>query len=224
MEFSVQNVMRQINKKTFIIAVSAVAIIVAGVMFTQRNTTTSQTSERSSIQSQYAGQETRAIKALSQDDVEQLLAGAGTAFGGMAKPAELNGYPGPRHILDAVESGEFELADEQQEQIELLYKDMRVQAIELGKQIIDIEISIDDAFSGKTMTEEYLQKQISGSADLYSSLRFVHLKYHLGTVNILTSQQVEQYNELRGYTSSDPCANIPEGHDAEQWKLHNKCG
>ena len=70
------------------------------------------------IHSPYAGQEERGIKALPQADVEGLLAGAGTPFGGMAKPAELNGYPGPRHVLDAVEAGEFEITGKQKIRIE----------------------------------------------------------------------------------------------------------
>jgi hypothetical protein len=44
----------------------------------------------------YAGQQTRAIKALSDDDIASLLKGEGM---GMAKAAELNGYPGPIHVL-----------------------------------------------------------------------------------------------------------------------------
>src|SRR5689334_17464381 len=44
----------------------------------------------------YAGQQTRTIKALSPADVAALLKGEGM---GMAKAAELNGYPGPLHVL-----------------------------------------------------------------------------------------------------------------------------
>ena len=44
----------------------------------------------------YAGQQARAIKALSDDDIAALRAGEGM---GMAKAAELNGYPGPVHVL-----------------------------------------------------------------------------------------------------------------------------
>jgi Spy/CpxP family protein refolding chaperone len=142
----------------------------------------------------------------------------------MAKPAELNGYPGPRHVLDAVEAGEFELTGEQQEQIEALYEEMRSEAIELGDRIIDVEKAIDDAFLDGTITEESLQEKVLQSAGLYGQLRIVHLKYHLLMMDILTPQQVAQYNELRGYASSDPCENIPEGHDPEMWKLHNNCG
>ena len=78
--------------------------------------------DESVIHSQYAEQEAREITSLSQDEIKGLLEGSGTPFGGMALPAELNGYPGPRHVLDAAESGELELTNEQQEQIQIIYE------------------------------------------------------------------------------------------------------
>lgn len=44
-----------------------------------------------------SGHETRDIKALSSDEVAALLAGKGMGY---AKAAELNGYPGPAHVLE----------------------------------------------------------------------------------------------------------------------------
>ncbi len=179
--------------------------------------------DQSAIHSQYAGQEDRGIKALSQDDIKSLLKGAGTPFGGMAKPAELNGYPGPRHVLDAFIAGEFTLTHEQKNEIEIVYEDMKSKAIVLGKQIIDIEKNIDEAFVNSIITENHLSEQTSRSADLYGQLRLVHLKSHLSMVEILSPKQVSQYNELRGYSSDNPCKNVPAGHDPELWKLHNSC-
>lgn len=214
--------MEKFDKKfAIIIGVILIAIVIGILSLQDKNS--SQTSNESTIQSPYAGQEVRGIKALSQEDIEGLLTGAGTPFGGMAKPAEFNGYPGPRHVLDAYNAGEFELTDEQHEQVQKLHEDMRSEAIDLGKQIINIEKEIDDAFTNKTITDVFLQEKVNESADLYSQLRFVHLKTHLATIDILTPQQIEEYNELRGYTSGDPCENIPEGHDPEMWKLHNNC-
>ena len=46
--------------------------------------------------SPYAGQQGRSIKALSDEDIAALRKGEGR---GMAKAAELNGYPGPAHVL-----------------------------------------------------------------------------------------------------------------------------
>lgn len=212
------------RSKVFIgIAVTVGLIIIAGVVLLPRSEYQPEISDESAIHSPYAGQETRGIKALSQEDIEGLLSGAGTPFGGMAKPAELNGYPGPRHILDAVEAGELEITSEQKNEIEALYEEMRAEAIELGGEIINIEKEIDDAFATGTITEDMLQEKILESATLYGQLRTVHLRYHLLTVEILTPQQIAEYNDLRGYTSGDPCENIPEGHDPELWKSHNNC-
>jgi len=47
--------------------------------------------------SPYAGQENRTIKALSQGEIKNFLSGAGMGF---AKAAELNHYPGPKHVLE----------------------------------------------------------------------------------------------------------------------------
>ena len=176
------------------------------------------------IHSPYAGQEERGIKALPQADVEGLLAGAGTPFGGMAKPAELNGYPGPRHVLDAVEAGEFEITGKQKIRIEGLYEEMKAQAIALGEEIVSIEQGIEDAFANGTVTSGRLRENVANSADTYGRLRFVHLKYHLRMVDVLTPEQVGRYNVLRGYAGNgNPCGNVPEGHDPELWKMHNGC-
>lgn len=200
----------------FVIGLMFVVPIIA-LVISQHN------SPKPVISSPYIGQENRGIKALSQADIEGLLDGAGTPFGGMAKPGELNGYPGPRHVLDAYELGEFELEAKQHQLIQDLYEEMRKDAIELGEQIIRIEQEIDNAFKDKTINEAFLQDKVTASGNLYSNLRVVHLKYHLAMVDILSSVQVAEYNNLRGYTSSDPCSNIPPGHDLALWKLHNNC-
>jgi hypothetical protein len=45
----------------------------------------------------YAGQQGRSIKAPSDDDIAALRKDEGM---GMAKAAELNGYPGPAHVYN----------------------------------------------------------------------------------------------------------------------------
>lgn len=47
--------------------------------------------------SKYVGEEHRTIKSLSSDDINELKKGGGW---GLAKVAELNGVPGPAHILE----------------------------------------------------------------------------------------------------------------------------
>lgn len=182
-----------------------------------------QHNHESSVHSQYSGQQEQPIKSLTSDDIRGLKAGAGTPFNGMAKPAELNGYPGPRHVLDAYEAGEFELTEDQLNIIQKLFDDMQQTAIPLGEKIIALETEIDHAFKDKNVTDDSLKYLIDKSAGIYAELRYTHLKTHLQMVSILTDEQVQHYNELRGYTTNDPCENIPTGHDPEMWKKHNGC-
>ena len=55
------------------------------------------------------------------------------------------------------------------------------------------------------------------------ALRYVHLSAHLNTPDILKSEQITLYNKLRGYSSDDPCENVPKSHDPKMWKKHHDC-
>src|SRR5947208_12682618 len=81
--------------------------------------------------SPYAGQQERTIKALSNQDIGDLLEGRGM---GLAKAGELNSYPGPLHVLQLAE--QLELSDPQRAATNLLYSKMREQAISIGGEII----------------------------------------------------------------------------------------
>jgi Spy/CpxP family protein refolding chaperone len=147
--------------------------------------------------SPYSGQEIRDIKSLSDNDVQSLQNGTGEAFGGIAKLAELNGYPGPRHVLDIAQ--ELQLTDRQRMEIELIYQNMSNNAKSIGSAIIAVEQDMDEAFANKTITEEDLIALLDKSANLYGQLRVVHLSAHLDTAQIMTTEQIQMYNEMRGY-------------------------
>jgi len=144
--------------------------------------------------SMYAGEENRPIKSLSDDDIAQLTQGRGW---GLAKAAELNGMPGPIHLLQM--RNEIKLTTLQINQLEMLFNTMKQQAIPLGKQLIEREAQLNSAFANKTVTKKSLQKIMTDIATTYSRLRFTHLAAHLETPNILTPTQIKQYNALRGY-------------------------
>jgi hypothetical protein len=139
--------------------------------------------------SPYTGQEMRDIKSLSDNDVQSLQNGTGEAFGGMAKLAELNGYPGPRHVLDM--ASELQLTDGQRMEIERIYQNMSNIAKSIGAAILAIEQDMDETFANKTITQENLKLMLDKSADLYGQLRFVHLSAHFDTIQILTIEQVQ---------------------------------
>lgn len=175
-------------------------------------------SSEPAYKSKYAGQERRKIKSLSETDIEELENGRGW---GLAKAAELNGVPGPVHLLEMQE--EIQLTPEQVQQIEDLYKTMKDQAIQSGLELIELEKELNEHFAKGTITDEILRNLLEKIAGVYQQLRYVHLSTHLKTPQILTPEQIALYNKLRGYSSDDPCENIPEGHDPEMWKKHNDC-
>jgi len=169
-------------------------------------------------QSKYSGQEKREIKSLSESDIAELRNGGGWGF---AKPAELNGLPGPAHLLEMKK--EIGLSSEQIEKIEAHYGKMRAQAIILGVKYVALEKKLNDHFADGTITEKLLDDLLEHIAQVRKELRYVHLSTHLKTPAILTDEQIKHYNKLRGYSSNDPCKNIPKGHDPVKWKKHNNC-
>ena len=171
-----------------------------------------------SHRSEYAGQENREIKSLSESDIEELRNGSGW---GLALAAELNGVPGPVHLLEMKK--EIGLSPEQIEKIEALFEQMRGQAIELGNTLIERERELNTQFAQGTINEESLHKLLGQIAQARSQLRFVHLSTHLKTPGIVTAEQIKLYNDLRGYSADDPCKNIPAGHNPEMWKKHHNC-
>src|SRR5688572_5253924 len=84
--------------------------------------------------SPYAGQEDRPIKALSDADILSYLNGDGMGY---AKAAELNRYPGPRHVLDLAE--QLSLTQPQKQRIERIYDGMHESAARLGREIVSKE-------------------------------------------------------------------------------------
>ena len=168
--------------------------------------------------SKYTGQEKRDIKSLSNDDIKELRAGAGW---GLAKAAELNGLPGQKHILEMKK--EIELTAEQEKMVIALYNDMNKEAIKLGNKFIEHEKELNNRFAERNIDEKVLDELLKKISETYKSLRYAHLSAHLKTPSILTEDQIKKYNKLRGYSSDDPCVNIPKGHDPVMWRKHNNC-
>ena len=168
--------------------------------------------------SQYIGQEKREIKSLSESDIDELKNGRGW---GLAKAAELNGMPGPIHLLEMKE--EIKLSPEQIRKIKDIYQRMKGQAIPLGLKLIKLERMLNNHFAKGTITEKILDELLGKIAHVYKQLRYTHLAAHLETPDVVTPQQIALYNRLRGYSSEDPCKNIPKGHDPEMWKKHHNC-
>ena len=159
----------------------------------------------------YAGQQDRSIKSLSQKDVEDLLAGQGM---GLAKAAELNGYPGPAHVLEHAES--LALSDAQRESTEALMSAHKARARALGAELVKSERDMDRGFAQGGIDRLVLAKLTSDIGKGQAELREEHLRTHLEQTALLTPAQVRKYAELRGYTGAPVPAAVP----AHQPKHH----
>ncbi|MEO1797213.1 MAG: Spy/CpxP family protein refolding chaperone, partial [Pseudomonadota bacterium] len=167
--------------------------------------------------SAYAGEETRLIKSLSVEDLEGIAAGGGW---GLARAAELNGVPGPTHLLELAEA--LRLTEEQRDSIEAIRLEMQAEAILAGTRFVDAERQLDRAFQGGALDLETLELLVMQAGEARAVLRLAHLRAHLRTLPLLTQDQVSRYATLRGY-SEDPCSTVPDGHDPKMWRRHNGC-
>ena len=165
----------------------------------------------------YAGMQKRAIKSLSDSDLQELRRGGGW---GLALPAELNGMPGPAHLLELKE--QIALTDDQVRQTQALLDDMRRAAIPAGARLIAAEAAIEKAFASGRVDEAELRQLLAEAEAVRTELRFIHLSQHAKTVRFLKPEQIQRYKILRGY-AEDPCKNIPAGHDPAMFKRHMGC-
>jgi hypothetical protein len=159
--------------------------------------------------SPYAGQQTREIKALSAQEIDDLLNARGMA---LAKAAELNGYPGPLHSLELADK--LGLSPEQLWAIKDIKAREEAAARSLGAEIVAVERELDQDFAKHMIDPVKLKRLTDRLGELQGRLRAVHLGAHLETVSVFSAKQVARYNELRGYDGSAtaPVHNPPSSH------------
>lgn len=158
--------------------------------------------------SPYAGDVTRPIKALSGAEIDAYLTGAGM---GLARAAELNHYPGPRHVLDLGE--EMGLTPDQRRATERLMASVQVKAQSLGRRVVDAEAALDAAFATGRADEEEIADRVREIATLMGELRLTHLSAHIEMRRILEPEQIARYVRLRGYTAQRDADEGEHPHD-----------
>ena len=145
----------------------------------------------------YAGHEMSEIPSLTPAEFEQLRNGDGMGF---ARPAELNHFPGPKHVLEL--AAELGLTPEQQTRAQEIFAAMQQRARDLGEQIIEAERHLNVRFANGHVDEAALRGATASIAELYGRLRFAHLRAHLVVTSLLDASQVEAYDRLRGYAGT----------------------
>lgn len=147
------------------------------------------------LSSAYISQLDSPIRGLSAQEVDDLMNGRGAGY---ARSAELNGYPGPRHVLDMRQ--ELGLSPEAAAQLEAIFAGMNAEAQRLGHEILQREAALSQAFAAGRLSEADMQAQVEALAQLYGQLRANHLQAHFQTKPLLSVEQITTYNDLRGYT------------------------
>lgn len=145
--------------------------------------------------SPYAGEQHREIKALPAAEQRGWLEGQGM---GLARTAELNGYPGPMHVLELAQP--LQLSAQQLQASRELMHGHKAEARALGAQLVEAERRLDLAFRERQVQESTLAGLTEEIGMLQARIRASHLRTHLAQTALLSREQVARYNELRGYT------------------------
>lgn len=174
----------------------AVALLAATSAYAQHHAheNTMHGGHASSPSAPYAGMQGRSIKSFSAQQIADLRSGKGLA---MALPAELNGYPGPAHVLELAEA--LDLSTEQKSKTQTLFERMQAEARSLGERWIEREAELDALFRENRATETLISEAAANAARAQGELRAAHLRYHLYMLEVLQPVQIDKYKQLRGY-------------------------
>lgn len=137
------------------------------------------------------------VKTIAKETLEGYLSGKGM---GLSNAAELNHYPGPRHVLETADK--LFLSKEQSEKTEELYKKMLNDAVQLGRMIVEKEKLLDELFVNQPLDETEVRLIVMEIAALNGELRLVHLNAHMKMKEILSQKQIDEYDRLRGYSET----------------------
>lgn len=147
----------------------------------------------------YAGQQTRTIKALSEQEVSDYVEGRGM---GSSKAAQLNHYPGPAHVI--ADSSRLKLTGQQKIEKQSVFDAMSAVAKRSGTAIVAKEAKLDALYASGRAAPAAIKELITELSLLRAEFHYAHLNAHLAMRTILTPEQIARYDEMRGYTASGP--------------------
>lgn len=134
----------------------------------------------------YTGLQARAVKALSEQQIADLKAGRGM---GLALAGE--------HVLELAD--QLQLTAQQRQSVQQLFDAMKTEAVAVGERLIEQEGALDREFAERRISPANLERLTSQIGETHGQLRAGHLKYHLTTADLLTTNQRHRYATLRGY-------------------------
>ena len=142
----------------------------------------------------YASLDKRGVASFPDDEVAGIRDGRGMGY---ALPAELNGYPGPMHILEL--AAELEITAAQRSEIEVLFQRMKDRARAAGEAYVAAEMALDQVFKSQKADAQTIA-QLTRNADAKrADKRLAHLDAHIEARRLLSEPQLQRYATLRGY-------------------------
>ncbi len=120
---------------------------------------------------------------------------------GLARSAELNGYPNPARVLEAARAGKLDLFADQRQAIERIQAAMKTKAQSLGREILAEEAALEAGFRTGRVADEDLSRQVEDIGRKLAELRLTHLRAHLLAADLLRPEQIEEYYQFRGYVA-----------------------
>ena len=151
--------------------------------------------------SPYAHTQTSEIPTLNDDEIAQLRNGEGM---GLARAADLNRYPGPKHVLEL--DDQLGLDEAQRALVAAIRLQMSGKAIAKGEEILRAEQHLSELFKSGAAIQAAVARITDHLGAMRGELQSIHLNAHIKTVDILTAELVTHYVELRGYGDAAPRA------------------
>ena len=144
--------------------------------------------------SPYAHAQSAEVPSLSPDEVRELRNGEGM---GLARAAELNHFPGPKHLLEL--ATKLGLGTAQIARIEEIHDGMKARAIAKGQAILEAEKHLAGLFASGQPSQAALSRITGHLGVMRGQLQAIHLLAHIEAARELTAEQIEDYDRLRGY-------------------------
>jgi hypothetical protein len=115
----------------------------------------------------------------------------------MAKAAELNGYPGPVHVLAL--AAQLGLTEDQRHDVQAIFDRMSGAAKPLGGQLIAQEQALDQLFAKGEITWISSRPRRPPLPSCKVGCGWCIMCAHLQTRALLNADQIAHYEKLRGY-------------------------
>ncbi len=142
----------------------------------------------------YAAPQPREIKALSTQEQRGWMEGENM---GMARAAELNGYPGPMMVLEMAQT--LKLTPEQAAATRELMTRHKAEVRKLGAELVDAERQLDVAFREHSADAVQVTRLTTQISQLHGRIRASHLQTYVAAAAVLTPEQMQRYMGMHGF-------------------------